>query len=150
MMLFLYTFAVLVFAAFLAVVAIINWPYTNGPKMLTLVAQPIRKYGRHTIVANTVLPTGDLLFVVRTDLADGYVYTAHYRRIDRKYNNSHAINVDPKRPAVIEVGRFEYQRRFNRGDYSYLSVSLIDNPSNAPDPLEVKMIDNPWYSWGAK
>lgn len=150
MTLVLYTFMALAFAAFLAVVAIINWPYADGPKTLALVARSIRKYGRHTIVAHTVLPTGDLLFVVRTDLADGYVYTAHYRRLDRKYNNSHAINVDPKRPAVIEVGRFEYQRRFNRGDHSYLTVSLIDNPSNAPDPLEVTMIDNPWYAWGAK
>lgn len=150
MIVVLYAFTALAVAAFLAVVAIINWPYADGPPTLTLVARPIRKHGRHTIVVQTVLPTGDLLFVVRTDIAVGYVYTAHRRPLDRSYNYSHAINVDPKHPAVIEIGRFAYRRRFNRGDHSYLTVSLVDNPSNAPNPVSAKMIDNPWYSWGAK
>lgn len=150
MMLVLYTFAALVFAAFLAVICIIYKPYVEGPNALTLIAKPVGQHKRHVILAETVLPTGDRLMILRTDLGNGYVYTAFYQGLKRTGGNAHAINVDPKRPAVIEIGRFAYQRRFERDAQRYLTVNLMDNPSNVPDPLEVKMIDNPWYSWGAK
>lgn len=150
MMLVLYAFAALAFAAFLALLALIFKPYVDGPNALTLIAKPIGHHKRHVILAQTVLPTGDRLMILRTDLGDGYVYTAFFRGLKRAGGNAHAINVDPKCPAIIEIGRFPYQRRFERDAQRYLTVTLMDNPSNVSDPLEVKMIDNPWYSWGAK